>query len=189
MMEASLNRAMTVSASILGTWPAFVILILLSSVIFGFLVPRAKAPIFHGAAATLPRKVLDEYFPTWTPQIAETFLEAIGPEGRAAYRRFYLTMDFWFPGAVASLAIASLLLIAFPPSSGWAWLGVLAAPSWVFDLAENVTHFMMAGGYPKRSSAAMSLGPLFTGAKWVCALVPLPIALMGLAFQFLQGPY
>jgi hypothetical protein len=74
----------------------------------------------HQSSRTLRQscrtKVLDEYFPSWTPQIAEGFFSAIGPEGRAAYRRFYLIMDFWFPGAIASLTTASLMLIAFPPN-------------------------------------------------------------------------
>ena len=100
--------------AVIGSWPVFGILLVLASLLFGYLVPKTKAPIFANAATTLPRKVLDEYFPSWTPQIAEDFFGAIGPEGRAAYRRFYLIMDFWFPGAIASLTTASLLLIHFP---------------------------------------------------------------------------
>jgi hypothetical protein len=171
----------------IGTWPAFGILILLCLLFFGYLVPKAKAPIFANLGKKLQRKVLDEYFPSWTPQIAESFLSAIGPEGRAAYRRFYLTMDFWFPGAMASLALGSLMLIAFPSTSGWAWLAVIAAPSWLFDVAENITHFQMAGSYPNLSTIAVKLGPSFTCAKWICAIIPLPIALIGLVFQFLHG--
>lgn len=186
-MQGDLGHTILLAATLIGSWPAFVLLTLLSSVVFGFLVPRAKKPIFERADAALPRKVLDEYFPTWTPQIADSFLATIGPEGRTAYRRFYLTMDFWFPGAIASLAIASLLLIAFPPPSGMAWLCGLALPSWLFDLAENITHFRMAGGYPKRLSIAMPLGPFFTGAKWSWALLPLPVALVGLAAPIFQG--
>jgi hypothetical protein len=173
-------------AAALGTWPAFGSLILLCFLFFGYLVPRAKAAIFADAATT-PHKVLDEHFPTWTPQIAEGFLAAVGPGGRAAYRRFYLTMDFWFPGAVASLTIASLMLIAFPPASGWAWLCFLAAPSWLFDAAENITHYRMAGGYPRLSPLALRVGPFFTRAKWIFAILPLPIAMAGLQFQWLHG--
>ena len=168
------------AAAVLGSWPAFGALILLSLLVFGYLVPRAKAPIFAGMTAKLPRKVLDEYVPTWTPQIAQAFLAAVGPDGRAAYRRFYWTMDFWFPGAAASMALASLLLIAFTPASGWGWLALLAAPSWLFDAMENITHFRMAGSYPVLSSTALRFGPLFTGAKWLFAILPLPLAAVGL---------
>jgi hypothetical protein len=166
-------------ATALGSWPAFGTLSLLCLLFFGYLVPRSKAPIFARAGATLPRKVLDECFPTWTPQTAVRFLAAIGPDGRAAYRRFYWTMDFWFPGATASLTIASLMLIAFPPVSGWAWLCVLAVPSWLFDVAENIILYQMAGSFPNLSSTAVTLGPVFTCLKWVCAILPLPIALAG----------
>jgi hypothetical protein len=171
------------AARMLGTWPAFGILFLLSAVFFGVLVPRAKAPIFANAAAALPHKVLDEYIPSWTPRIAASFLAGIGPEGRAAYRRFYWIMDFWFPGAVAALANASLLLIAFPPGAGGAPLCVMALLSWLFDAAENVTHFRMAGRYPDLPPLALRLGPVFTGAKWLFAILPLPIALIGLILR------
>ncbi len=175
------------SVAAIGTWPAFGILFLLCLLFFGYLVPKAKAPIFANVGAKLPHKVLDEYFPSWTPQIADSFLAAIGPDGRAAYRRFYLTMDFWFPGAIASLTIASLMLIAFPPASGWAWLCVIAAPSWLFDTAEKITLFRMAGSYPNLSPVAVRFGPLFTRGKWVFAIMPLPIAVVGLVLQFLRG--
>lgn len=174
-------------AAAIGTWPGFGISILLCCLLFGYLVPKAKAPIFANVAGKLPHKVLDEYFPGWTPQIADRFFTAVGADGRAAYRRFYFTMDFWFPGAIASLTIASLMLIAFPLGSGWAWLCVIAVPSWLFDAAENITLFQMAGSYPNFSSFAVKFGPLFTRAKWVFAILPVPIALAGLVFRILHG--
>jgi hypothetical protein len=173
-------------AAALGTWQAFGILLVLCCLFFGYLVPKAKAPIFANVSAALPRKVLDEYFPGWTPRSADRFFAAVGPDGRAAYRRFYVTLDFWFPGTIASLATASLLLMAFPPVSGWAWLTVLAALSWLFDAAENITHFQMAGSYPNVPPLAMKFGPLFTRAKWVFAIIPLPIALAGLVFRWIH---
>jgi len=187
-VSASTSRMIIGFFAVIGSWPVLGILLVLASLLFGYLVPKAKAPIFANAVTTLPRKVLDEYFPTWTLQIAEEFFATIGPEGRAAYRRFYLIIDFWFPGAIASLATVSLLLIAFPPASGWVWLCVIAAPAWLFDVAENVTHFQMAGSYPNLSSSAVKFGPLWTRAKWVFAIVPLPIALIGLVYQHLHGP-
>jgi len=173
--------------AIIGSWPAFGLLILLCFLFFGYLVPKAKVPIFANVTTQLPHKVLDEYFPSWTPQIADKFFLEIGQDGRDAYRRFYLTMDLWFPGTIASLATASLLLIAFPPPSGWAWLGVIALLSWLFDVAENINHFQMAGSYPDLSSVPVKLGPLFTRLKWIFALTPLPIALIGLVGQFVHG--
>ncbi len=186
-MSPDVRRIVMEGVAALGTWPTFMILMLLCLLFFGYLVPKAKAPIFENLATKLPHKVLDEYFPSWTPQIADRLLAAIGPDGRAAYRRFYWTMDFWFPGATASLATASLMLIAFPPTSGWAWLCAIAAPSWLFDVAENITHFQMARSYPALSSPALAFGPLLTRAKWVFAIIPLPIALVGLVFRVFHG--
>ncbi len=182
-MRPSVGRIIMDCVAALGTWPAFGILLLLCLLFFGYLVPRAKAPIFARVGANLPHKVLDEYFPSWTPHIADSFFAAIGPDGRAAYRLFYVTMDFWFPGAIASLTIASLMLIAFPARSGWAGLCIMAAPSWLFDIAENITHFRMAGSYPNLSPVAVEWGPLFTRAKWIWAIIPIPIAFAGLVFQ------
>jgi hypothetical protein len=59
--------------------------------------------------------------------------------------------------------------------------------SWLFDVAENITHFQIAGSYPSLSPVALKLGPLFTCAKWVFAIMPLPIALVGLVFQVRHG--
>ena len=179
-MTPQMGQTFVAGLSALGTWPAFAILLMICLLLFGYLVPKAKAAVFATAAPDQAHKVLDEYVPSWTPQIAERFLAAIGPDGRAAYRRFYLTMDFWFPGAAASMALASLLLIAFTPASGWGWLALLAAPSWLFDAMENITHFRMAGSYPVLSSTALRFGPLFTGAKWLFAILPLPLAAVGL---------
>ena len=170
-------------AADLGSWPAFASLFLLCCLFFGYLVPKAKAPVFATLAANLPHKVLDEYFPSWTPQAANRFFAAIGPDGRAAYRRFYRVMDFWFPGTAASLATASLMLIVFPPGSGWAWLCAIAVLSWLCDIAENITHFRMAGSYPSLSEAALRYGPLFTRAKWVFAIMPLLLVSAGFAFR------
>jgi len=68
---------------VIGSWPVFGILLVLASLLSGIWFQR-QAPIFANAVTTLPRKVLDEYFPSWTPQIAEEFFATIGPEGRAA---------------------------------------------------------------------------------------------------------
>ncbi len=186
-MSPDTGHIVTAAASILGTWPAFAVLMLTCLWLFGYLVPRAKAPIFATISTDLPHKVLDEYVPTWTLAIAERFFTDIGPDGRAAYRRFYMTMDFWFPGTVASLAIASLMLTAYPVASGYAWLCVLAAPSWLFDVAENITHYRMAYSYPHFPPSAVKFGPGFTLAKWAFAILPLPIALVGFAVQLFRS--
>lgn len=181
--KATDRGAIGMLAAILDNWWAFCALLVASMLIFGILLPKAKAPVFAEASPELPRKVLDEYFWTWTPEIARQFFLFIGPNGRRAYRRFYWSIDFWFPSLVASLANLSLLLLAFPRSSDLTWLIFLAFAGWLFDVLENVNHFRMAGTYPVLSPVSLRVGPLFTLTKWVFALTPLIVALLGFALR------
>jgi hypothetical protein len=170
-------------ATLLDQWGAFGVLLGMSAFMFGYIVPKAKAPVFAEAAPDVPRKVLDEYFWTWTADGARRFLSGIGPSGRRAYRRFYWSTDFWFPSLIASFANLSLLLLAFSPASGLAWLSVLAFAGWLFDVLENVNHFRMAATYPVLSPLSLRFGPLFTLIKWVFALAPPVVALLGFALR------
>lgn len=169
--------------AILGRWSTFGVLLAMSAVMFGYAVPKAKRPVFADAAPDLPRKVLDEYFWTWTPEVAHRFFIGIGPNGRRAYRIFYWSTDFWFPSLIASFANLSLLLLAFSPASGLAWLGALAFAGWLFDVLENINHFRMASTYPALSPLSLRLGPIFTRMKWALALAPLAGALTGFALR------
>lgn len=175
------DGAIGVLAAVLDHWWTLCVLLAVSTLIFAYVLPKAKAPVFAEASPKIPRKVLDEYFWTWTPQIARQFFSSIGPNGRRAYRRFYWSVDFWLPSLISSLANASLLLLAFPRSSGLAWLSVLAVPGWLFDVMENVNHYRMAGTYPVLSPLSLRFGPQFTRLKWVFAVAPLGVALSGFA--------
>ena len=157
----------------LGNWWAFATLLSLASLFFGYLIPKFKTKVFIHAAPGLPHKILDEYFWTWTPDIALKLLEGIGAEGRLAYRKYYLHLDFWFPVLTASLANTSLLLIALGPQSKFAWVSLFAMLGFVFDLAENINHFRMSKAYPSVSSFSLKFGPLFTFTKWIFAIVPM----------------
>jgi hypothetical protein len=66
-MRPSVGRTVMDGVGAIGTWPAFLGLMLLCLLFFGYLVPKAKAPIFADVGKTPPHKVLDEYFPSWTP--------------------------------------------------------------------------------------------------------------------------
>ena len=162
----------------LGNWWTFLGLLSLASLFFGYWIPKSKVKIFLNAPPDLPRKILDEYFWTWTPEVAITFFEKIGPEGRLAYLRYYWQMDFWFPVLTASLANTSLLLIALGPSSNFAWVSVLAMLGLVFDLAENVNHFIISKTYPALPSYSLKIGPVFTFVKWIFAVAPIPAAIV-----------
>ena len=169
-----MHNALLMIHAWLGNWWAFGALFLLTGLIFGVVVPRAKAPIFRAATTDLPKRVLDEYMMTWRAGDAERFFREIGPEGRAAYRTFYRRTDFWFPGLVISLLYVSFLALAFPPSSPLSWVPLLGFAGWPFDLAENINHYRMSSSYPQLASTALSIGPAFTLAKWLLA-VALPL--------------
>jgi hypothetical protein len=157
--------------ALLGNGWAFGVLFVLSGILFGYVVPRAQKAIFAHVTTDLPRKVLDVHVMTWTPTQARRFLEDIGPEGRRAYQRFYLYLDFWFPTLITSLMYCSFLALAFPQGSRFAWLAPLGMLGWFLDTAENVTHYRMARDYPDLSRFALKAGPLFTYWKWVLAIV------------------
>jgi hypothetical protein len=165
--------------TVLGNWWAFGILFVLSGILFGYAVPRAQKAIFAHVTTDLPSKVLDVHFMTWKPAQARRFLEDIGPEGRKAYQRFYLYLDFWFPTLITSLMYCSFLALAFPEGSRFAWLAPLGLLGWVFDTAENITHFTMARSYPRLSSFALTFGPQFTFWKWVLSIVTPLVAVAG----------
>jgi hypothetical protein len=137
---------------------------------------QAEAIVQHGQGAP---KILDEYLMTWTPQDARQLYEAIGPEGRAAIRHFYLHLDFWFPVFSLMLFYISLLSIAFPASSPLAWINLLPIPMWLLDEAENLNHFTMAGSYPDWPSVSLTLGPWFTFWKWLLIFAIPIIAALG----------
>ena len=168
---AMVQSAVLVLHAWLGNWWAFAGLLLLTSFVFGFVIPRAKSPIFARAPADLPRRVLDEYMMTWRADDAERFMRDIGPEGRAAYRVFYRRTDFWFPGLVISLLYVSFLALAFPPPSPFAWVAITGLAGWPFDMAENINHYRLAGSYPRLSKSALAVGPMFTLIKWSLAVV------------------
>ncbi len=158
----------------LGNWWAFGGLFLLTGFVFGYLVPRAKAPIFANVTTDLPKRVLDEYMMTWSAKDADRFFQEIGSGGREAYQLFYRRIDFWFPGLVISLLYVSFLALAFPPTSAFAWVSILGLAGWPFDLAENLNHYRMASSYPQLTSPALVVGPIFTLMKWILA-VTLPL--------------
>jgi hypothetical protein len=153
---------------------------------FGYLAPRAQKPIFAHVTTNLSPKVLDVHLMTWTPEQARRFLEGIGPEGRKAYQKFYLYLDFWFPTLITSLMYCSFLALAFPQGSRLAWLAPLGMLGWVFDTAENVTHFRMARSYPRLSRFALKFGPQFTYWKWVLAIVTPLVGMAGFTIKMID---
>jgi hypothetical protein len=169
----------------LGNGWALGSLLVLTAIVFGYLVPRAKAPIFEAVTTDLPRRVLDEYIMTWNAGDAQRFFREIGPGGREAYRVFYRRTDFWFPGLIISLLYVSFLTLAFPPASAFSWVSILGMAGWLFDLAENINHYKMASTYPRLANSALTVGPIFTLIKWTLAAVLPLIGIAGFATRII----
>ncbi len=165
-------------------WWVCLSLLVFSCICFGYLVPKAQKPIFENCNDVRVTKVLDERIMTWSADDAKQFYSAIGSEGRGAYRRFFLELDFWFPSLSASLFYISLLSYAFPLGTKYSKLNLLPFAGWLMDVFENINHYTMAGTYPNLSSFSITLGPVFTFAKWFfVTLIPI-VALIGFSMQF-----
>lgn len=87
-------------------------------------------------------------------------LDALGPEGRASYLRFYWTLDLFMPvlfGTVLWLGISRGSL------SRWAWAGIVAAG---LDYAENIVAALLLIRYPQHQPMLAQLGGTITAVKW-----------------------
>ena len=169
-----------------GRWWVFGLLFAASILMFYWIVPQAGAAVTAGR--TLAPKILDEYYLTWTPEDARHFYAAIGSQGRAAYRAYYLHLDFWFPVLTLTLCYISLLSLAFRPGSRWSWVNLLPLLMYASDVAENLNHFSMALTYPVLSPFSLTWGPWFSGAKYAIMTVLPLLALVGFAAQAVRRP-
>lgn len=153
------------------------VLCLATLVMFGYLVPTEIAGITRNG--TLAPRILDEYMFGWTTADARALFEAIGSSGRDAYQRFYLTLDFWFPVLTAALFMVSVLSLVFPTGSAWSQVNLLPLGFYFLDVAENLTHFTMAGAYPTQPALLWAVGPAFTIGKWFLIFASILLALTG----------
>ncbi len=166
-------------------WWICLLFLVISGICFGYLVPKAQKPIFANCSDNNVTKVLDERIMTWTADDAKQFYEVIGSEGRKAYKLFFIKLDFWFPAFSASLFYISLLSYAFPIGSKYSKLNLLPILGWLMDVFENINHYIMAGSYPNLSSFSLTIGPLFTFAKWLFVISIPIIALIGFTLRIL----
>lgn len=97
----------------LGRWPVCIVFGVIATIMFTWAVPHGVAEIT--ANRTIAPLILDEYYPTWTPDNARHLYAALGATGRARYQHFYLTLDFWFPVLSLCVFYAAMLSLAFPP--------------------------------------------------------------------------
>jgi hypothetical protein len=175
-------------ARYLGRWALCILFGIVSLVMFMVLVPRGIAEIT--ANRTLAPLILDEYYLTWTRDDAVNLYSALGDAGLKTYRMFYLKLDFWFPVLSLSLFYTALLSLAFPRPNRLAWINVMPIVMWLFDVAENLNHYYMAGIYPDLPALNLLVGPYLTLIKYVL-ITSLPmVALAGFGLSKLNNrPY
>lgn len=169
-----------------GRWWICGLLFVASLVMFSWIVPSAVSTVTDGR--TLAPMILDERFPTWSADIADTTLQGLGPEGRQAYQTYYLQLDFWFPVLTLSLFYVSLLSLAFRSGSRFSWLNLTPIALYALDVAENINHFTMAGSYPNLASVSLAVGPALTLGKWIVMILLFVIGVIGLLFQIRLRP-
>jgi hypothetical protein len=161
-MKAS--RMTKIISKYLGHWWVCIVFGLIAVLMFTVLVPNGVNEVT--ANRTLAPRILDEYYPSWTAQNAQTLFASLGASGRRAYQLFYLKLDFWFPVLSLSMFYAGLLSLAVPQSSRWRQVNILPIAMYLFDLAENLNHFSMAGSYPDLPAAQLAVGPILTLLKY-----------------------
>jgi hypothetical protein len=110
---------------------------------------------------------------------AQAYWKWLGPEGRAAERRF-LEADMAFPFLYGGALLASLLL-------AWAWLGRPFSPTWlvvacaipvIADWCENTIHWQQLKRYLAGETVYESwirIASIATGVKLVSFWVPVAI--------------
>lgn len=167
----------SIISNYLARWSVCIVSGLIAVLMFTVLVPSGVNEIT--ANRTLAPQILDEYYPTWTAQQAQKLFSSLGDSGRSAYRQFYLKLDFWFPVLSLSIFYSSLLSLSFSQNSRFKRLNLLPVGMYIFDVAENINHFSMAGSYPDLPAAQLFFGPIFTLMKYVL-ITGLPLlALVG----------
>lgn len=167
----------------LGRWPVVVVTGLVTTGIFLLWVPRQVAIITD--SGNRGGRILDEYYLTWTQGDAERLMTSLGPAGRAAYRTFYLTFDFWLPVLSLTVFFVAALSLAFPVHSRWSLLNLLPLIMYGFDIAENVNHFIMATVWPTQPWLVWSAGPLWTFGKYALVTLCGLLLLAGIASRLI----
>jgi len=116
-----------------------------------------------------PDMILFDLSPTgYTPDYAASLLEALGPEGRAAYLTLQLPLDFLYPGLFAitySLLLTWLFSKGAEPGSRIFYFSLVPMLAGLFDYIENVFIVVMLKSYPEVSLNIVELASLFTVLK------------------------
>jgi len=159
----------------------WLVLILLAADIFfnAVAMPSQQAKIESGSGGTGPIDLQLFY----TADKVYEMIESYGPEVRASYRAFEMTVDIIYPIVYTlffSLALTWLFQRGFVPSSNFQKYNVVPFGAWLFDLLENICIVTMLSIYPSTPAILGSLAGIFTLIKWLFAGTTIILMLIGL---------
>lgn len=170
---------------LLAHWWLFLGLAAASTAIFGYFLPQQRDTVTADGARG--SKLLDEYLPTWTHEQGREFLTALGPAGRAAYQQFYVGFDFYFPVLTSSLALCAFIALMLRYTPEHRWLIMSPVVPYLFDVAENITHYTLAGNWPDDGGLLWTVAPVFTAAKWLSLVCIIAIAAFTVRVRLTSG--
>lgn len=130
-----------------------------------FSLPDVPGSTFNITAAA-PDLQIPDTLGIYSPEKVHAFLQAIGPEGRAAYQWMHFTTDLAFPLVYGWLLFAILCRCVLNTSSKFQRLPFLGWLIAAVDLAENFTLVAITDRYPTFSPALTRLAQVFTIAKF-----------------------
>lgn len=125
-------------------------------------------------AAAPDMKLFDVSPSGYTSEYAESFLTAIGADGRNLYLFLQLPLDFIYPGLFIlfySALFAWTLKKIFAPESKIYYALYLPVFAGLFDYAENILVILMIKAYPKISPNLVAAASFTTVAKSVLSSV------------------
>lgn len=166
--------------------PAVLWSLLLIYMAMGFWVmPRAAAKI---EPYSREMQVLDMEL-SYTLEQVQLLFEVLGEEGRAVYRSFELTEDFFYPlsyGLLLSLGIVFFFRKSFPKIPQLSLLGIFPLIAMGFDYAENFMIVSMLSAYPQISEQTVSLASSATTLKWGFVMISLLLIFTALIVHLFQ---
>lgn len=126
----------------------------------------------------------------YSPEYAKELLGAIGPEGRDAYLKIQLPLDFVYPGLFAltySLMLVWLFKKRLDVNSKLFFLSLLPAAAGFFDYMENLCIIVMLRSYPGIHPGVVRASSTFSQLKSVLTIAFFIVLLCGFLLLFVKG--
>jgi hypothetical protein len=160
----------------------FIITIFVYMVILFYTIPAvtARAP---------EMRLFDMSPGGYTHAYAEKLLDAIGPEGRAAYLKQQLPIDFVYPGLFAvtyTLMLVWLFSKSFDLRSKVFLLALIPAAAGLFDYLENIGIIFMIKSFPDLNPYLVSISSTFSILKSLLTIASYFLLCFGFLSLFIK---